>query len=101
MMAAPPSASTATPAGLMVSLPSDGGGGNNLALSPAERRLFCSHSVAALKQIAEDKRNASEDKKEELRQLVGSANTHKRTHMRDHCVCDDCPFYVASLASVL
>jgi len=78
--AAPSSATAAAPVGLMVTLPSDGGGGNNLALSAAERRLFCSHSVAALKQIAEDKRNASEDKKEELRQLVGSANT--RTHVR-------------------
>jgi hypothetical protein len=93
MPAAPPSSATAAaaPAGLMVNLPSDGGG-NNLALSAAERRLFCSHSVAALKQIAEDKRNASEDKKEELRQLVGSENTHRCTRGLDHrmrtrCFC--------------
>jgi len=52
--------------------PADSSGGASLTLSADDRRLFCTHSVASLKQLAEDKRNASDDKKEELRQLVGS-----------------------------
>lgn len=55
-------------------------GGASLTLNADERRLFCTHSVASLKQLAEDKRNASDDKKEELRQLVGSVtliHTHQ------------------------
>ena len=55
------------------------GGAASLTLSAEERRLFCTHSVASLKQLAEDKRNASDDKKEELRQLVGSVKTHSHT----------------------
>ena len=51
--------------------PAESSGGASLTLSADERRLFCTHSVASLKQLAEDKRNASDDKKEELRQLVG------------------------------
>lgn len=44
---------------------------DSLLLTPDERQLFCSLTVGALKQIAEEKRNQSQEKKEELRQLVG------------------------------
>ena len=58
----------------------------SLALSASDRRLFCTHHVDELKRMADDKRNASEDKKEELRQLVGSGeqcnNTAQATR---HC----------------
>ena len=57
--------------------PAESSGGASLTLSADERRLFCTHSVASLKQLAEDKRNASDDKKEELRQLVGSVKLNR------------------------